>query len=245
MPKQAVATKKKQQDTKEAKKNSNKLGTLQESFIIYMILLFDIPLYLRRKTKENTNGNSETKKKPKKTDVENIVIDKIGIDDLQKEVDRRYEEWQSGQTIDKISETNYKLLQRDKDKTRLNITFNVLLETLRKIMGPENVKTKIARQAKKIIPRERLIKCCDYSKDYINAIGECVNKWLEKYLEIPQDKTKMESVTLVTKECIPFHLLHQNQLVVQQESVINSDFMEQGSGSMHEGAYDSYSYGNW
>ena len=213
MPRPKTNKPRKVQDTKKAKLESNRNATIEESFIIFLVLSNNIGLNLRRKTK---NDSDEEK-------VENITIEKILDDELENKVKRIFSQWRSEQTLENICDKPHKLYQRDTDRTLLNIYFNVLLEELIKIHGDNNVKIKTARKALKTISRKRLEKWFDMSKDDMKYIGEQTNKWLKQFLQIPDDTTKMESIKQVHFDNMPLELKEFVVSTIPMISVEGSD----------------------
>lgn len=186
----------KSQNQKEVKIKSNRTSTYEESFIIYLALMSEFKLRLRRKTKKDSEN----------LEAENIIVDGIENDTMMKKVNSIYNEWLLNQRPELVQDKPHKIIQRDKDKTRLNIILNVLTEELTSIYGENNFITKIARKSEKTIARKRLLRFFDLMKNDMLNIGQRINQWFKEYLKIPLDMTKNQSIKVVSFDDIPIEL---------------------------------------
>ena len=166
------------QKNNESKSKSNDEEMKEESFIYGVMILLGIPLELKRKVK----------KTKEEVPLQRFIITKVMNADLENEIERRMDEWKLAQEGTS---------QRQQDKSRQNITLNVLLELLEQcgqIIERKNTKT-----ATKTVKRERIKMFNDLSQTEILEIGEKLCSYFIDTIPFTEKRNRNETKMVINK----------------------------------------------
>ena len=166
------------QKNNESKSKSNDEEMKEESFIYGVMILLGIPLELKRKVK----------KTKEEVPLQRFIITKVMNADLENEIERRMDVWKLAQEGTS---------QRQQDKSRQNITLNVLLELLEQcgqIIERKNTKT-----ATKTVKRERIKMFNDLSQTEILEIGEKLCSYFIDTIPFTEKRNRNETKMVINK----------------------------------------------